>query len=103
MKFLIFLIVLCLTSISAFCQTAGEALNDSIFLYSKPWINYSGKVDYKIGNDSISATFANGMLNGNYQSYYSNGKLKSKGEYKNNLRVGTWQLYSFDGKSFFKL
>lgn len=38
-----------------------------------------------------------GMLNGPYVSYYSSGKIKSEGSFKNNNRIGDWKLYAEDG------
>jgi hypothetical protein len=39
----------------------------------------------------------NGQLDGKYISYYANGKKKSSGSFKDNLRVGTWQVWDSAG------
>lgn len=39
-----------------------------------------------------------GLLDGKYISYYSNGKKKAEGDYKNNLRVGKWNVWDSTGK-----
>ncbi len=45
--------------------------------------------------DGISMNYYEdyGRLNGNYSSYYSNGKLKAKGLFYNNQRVGKWEVW----------
>ncbi|PLW94500.1 MAG: hypothetical protein C0592_02590 [Marinilabiliales bacterium] len=60
--------------------------------------SFSGTQTSIIDGDSIISTWENGILNGAYTVYYSNGKIKAKGEYKNNQRTGKWLLYSSDGK-----
>jgi antitoxin component YwqK of YwqJK toxin-antitoxin module len=55
-----------------------------------------------IYNDS-SALVAKGIINedgkrdGNWEEYYSNGKILSKGDYKNNLRNGQWNFFYING------
>lgn len=44
-------------------------------------------------NDSMP-----GMLDGPYVSYYANGKVKSKGSYKNGLPTGEWEYFYENGK-----
>jgi hypothetical protein len=39
-----------------------------------------------------------GMLDGQYRSYYENGKLKSEGTFSKNNRLGFWVFYKPDGK-----
>lgn len=40
----------------------------------------------------------NGMLNGNYNSYYKNGQKKSEGVFENNYRKGTWTVWDSTGR-----
>jgi hypothetical protein len=40
----------------------------------------------------------NGMLNGNYVSYYKNGQKKSEGTFENNYRKGTWTVWDSTGR-----
>lgn len=39
----------------------------------------------------------NGLMDGKYISYYPTGKKKAKGSFKNNLRVGRWQVWDSTG------
>lgn len=63
------------------------------------WNKYSGIKSCIFNGDSISATWSKGMLNGVYKSFYADGKLKSSGNFKNNIRTGKWKLYSENGKA----
>lgn len=62
------------------------------------WDQYSGVKSSTFNGDSIVATWQNGMLNGPYKSYFSNGQLKANGDFKNNFRTGKWILFSKNGK-----
>ncbi|HPB02605.1 MAG TPA: hypothetical protein PLZ67_06585 [Bacteroidales bacterium] len=62
------------------------------------WDQYSGVKSTSYNGDSIVPTWQNGMLNGDYKSFYSNGQLKAKGQFRNNFRTGKWTFYSEDGK-----
>ncbi len=42
----------------------------------------------------------NGLLNGPFVSYYSNGKVKAKGQFKNNKMVGKWKISASYGNRF---
>ena len=39
-----------------------------------------------------------GLYQGEWEEYYLNGKLKSKGEYKNGKKIGAWEYYFTNGK-----
>jgi antitoxin component YwqK of YwqJK toxin-antitoxin module len=41
---------------------------------------------------------ANGFYQGNWEEYYLNGKLKSKGAYKDGKKYGKWEYYFTTGK-----
>lgn len=62
------------------------------------WDQYSGVKNTSYNGDSIISTWRNGMLNGSYKSFHSNGQLKAKGNFSNNFRSGKWTFYSTDGK-----
>jgi antitoxin component YwqK of YwqJK toxin-antitoxin module len=62
------------------------------FLSSAQSLNYSAK-DY-----SCLFQLKDGMLNGGYSSYYSNGQKKSEGNYLNNNRSGAWKFWDSTGK-----
>ncbi len=50
-------------------------------------------------SDSSTCHFEknNGMLHGEYKSYYKNGRLKSEGSFLQNNRFGFWVFYNADG------
>jgi hypothetical protein len=50
--------------------------------------------------DSTSCNYEKklGMFDGEYKSYYKNGKLKSEGAFLQNNRVGFWVFYKEDGR-----
>ena len=57
--------------------------------------------DYQFYKDSLyncEFTIIDGLLHGPYTSYYPNGHVKAKGEYKYNQRDGHWTLFDPDGK-----
>ena len=67
----------------------------SIFLLSINTINLNydnGQIKYKVEID-------HGILNGEYISWYKNGKIKAKGKFKNNQRVGEWKVYDSLGQT----
>ncbi len=45
---------------------------------------------------------SNGMFNGQYKSFYKNGKIKASGKFADNSRNGIWTLWSKDGKILVK-
>lgn len=45
---------------------------------------------------------SNGMFNGQYKSFYKNGKIKISGKFTDNNRKGIWTLWSKDGKILVK-
>lgn len=64
---------------------------------------FSGKVEgYKdnltLGKHTFSrGFFKNGKRNGDWEFYFSNGNLKSKGKIHENFRVGKWVFYGDKG------
>lgn len=50
-------------------------------------------------SDSTSCLFEKnkGLLDGEYKSYYKNGRLKSEGSFLQNNRFGFWVFYNADG------
>jgi hypothetical protein len=53
-----------------------------------------------IGPDSSLSRFSldSNLLNGVHTVYYSNGKIKEYGFYKNNARIGEWRFYNIAGQ-----
>jgi len=43
-------------------------------------------------------TLKNNLLSGQYVMYYSNGKIKEYGQYKDNAPIGAWTFYNDAGK-----
>jgi len=48
---------------------------------------------HKNGEIKIIANYENGKKNGKYKSFNTYGQLISKGNYKDDLRIGTWKNY----------
>jgi antitoxin component YwqK of YwqJK toxin-antitoxin module len=96
------------------------ALEDTLFKSTRKGerITYreNGKMNSKCAFNSIGANgrkeyygpkglivvkieeYENGILNGKYSEYYMNGNIKTKGEYKNGAKSGSWLNFSEDGK-----
>lgn len=55
------------------------------------------KYYFENGNLSQKFTVKDGIYQGKYYSYFENKKIKSKGKYKNNEKVGTWSYYDEQG------
>lgn len=47
---------------------------------------------------SESYTYVNGVLDGEFNSYFLNTRVKEKGNYKNNLKEGIWEEFYPNGK-----
>ena len=50
------------------------------------------------GNIILEFRMVNGLMNGLYQEWYPDGKLKRKGKYLNNTQVGDWTVWYEDGQ-----
>ncbi|NRD23358.1 hypothetical protein HNV10_08910 [Winogradskyella litoriviva] len=48
---------------------------------------------------SLQLSIAQDLPDGPYQEYYETGELKTKGQYKNNKRIGTWKEYYKNGQT----
>jgi hypothetical protein len=57
----------------------------------------SHKQWYENGLVEFEANYSAGQFMGPYQSYYPDGKLKSKIQYKNDAIVGTWTYCNWEG------
>ena len=49
------------------------------------------------GDSKITYSTRNGLLHGNYESLYPNGRVKAEGKFESNQRVGVWKFYTEDG------
>ena len=56
------------------------------------------KHNYESTTIKISYETTQGRMDGNYVSYYSNGKKKSEGKFENNYRSGLWTVWDSTGK-----
>ncbi len=65
-----------------------KLLATSIVLFTSGWF---------FAQESIDSIYSNGMLNGHYESFYSNGIKKASGDFVNNQRVGEWKLWDSTG------
>lgn len=64
------------------------------------WLSGSAQLKKHLYQDEqikVEYQTRNGLLDGKYTSYYANGKKKAKGSFKNNLRVGKWQVWDSAG------
>jgi len=60
----------------------------------------TGKWKYYHENGKRKSTviFSNNIKQGDYKSWYRNGKIKEKGSYTKDQKVGIWNYYDDDGK-----
>lgn len=58
------------------------------------------KIKRSFESNSIKCTYetTQGRINGNYVSYYNNGKKKSEGRFENNYRIGKWTVWDSTGR-----
>ena len=56
---------------------------------------YAGKVVdyYSTGKTYMVGFYQNGKKHGSFTFYHSNGNIASKGNYREDMRVGTWQTF----------
>ncbi|MFP5470463.1 MAG: hypothetical protein ACLGGV_02620 [Bacteroidia bacterium] len=60
------------------------------------------KHEVSYGDKYFKYETENRMLNGNFTSYYPNGKIKAAGKYLNNQKVGKWKIYDTKGEKILK-
>lgn len=56
------------------------------------WIAY-----YENGTKWSESYYVDGIRDGHSLSFYPNGRIRYVGEYKNDVKVGTWKFYNEDG------
>lgn len=56
------------------------------------------KREYEDASIKCSYEQSQGRLDGNYVSYYKNGKKKSEGKFENNYRIGKWTVWDSTGR-----
>lgn len=52
----------------------------------------------RVGETEVRLNQEQGILNGNYASFYSNGNRKVEGQFEHNKRVGEWKFYDEAGE-----
>lgn len=50
-----------------------------------------------LSQNNLSAIYEEGVVDGEFQSWYPNGQLKVEGSFQNNLKVGLWTLWDSIG------
>ena len=53
---------------------------------------------YKSGKPKMERNYKNGNLDGNLISYWENGIVHTRGQYKKNRRIGVWNTFDKKGK-----
>lgn len=56
------------------------------------WIAY-----YENGTKWSESYYVDGLRDGHNLSFYPNGRIRYIGEYKQDVKVGTWKFYNDDG------
>lgn len=56
------------------------------------------KRSFETKNIKCSYETTEGRIDGNYVSYYNNGKKKSEGKFENNYRIGKWTVWDSTGR-----
>ena len=64
----------------------------------KPFDGIVFDLSEETGNKILEFRMVNGLVNGLYQEWYPDGKLKRKGKYLNNTQVGDWTVWYEDGQ-----
>ena len=62
----------------------------------------SFRKSYASGNVRFEVDLKNGVKHGRYSSYYSNGKKKMSGRFKEDVQVGTWRYFDENGNQVLK-
>lgn len=86
MKKIIFIVYFLFLFINVFSQDTVEIIN-----------NFNESDFWKI-QEKFTITIPDSLKNGTYTSYFKSGVIESKGNYKNNKRIGVWEFY--DSKSW---
>ena len=71
----------------------AEAAKDEVKLSKENWPNGKPKYTYEMRKSANGKWARNGIG----RAYYEEGPLEREGMYKNNVRVGKWTYYKFDG------
>lgn len=78
--------------------SAPLVLRDGIlFKDSLSTVPYSGRHKSKMLDQTIEYEVTNGIKNGDFIVYYSNGKVQMQGKMIDNKNTGQWKYYRVDG------
>lgn len=58
----------------------------------------NGKQVYEDKSIKVEYHLKNGLWDGKYVSHYANGQKKAEGHFKDNLRIGKWDIWDSTGK-----
>ena len=88
----------CLVILSLASPVWSETIDELVERNGKYYLKYSdggfsGKVVGK-----IQGTLKDGLWEGKYTEYYSNGQLEWKGHYEDGKKDGLWELYDLWGR-----
>lgn len=72
---------------------------DTLYRISDSVAGYNGINIGYVNSIKVVAEWRNGMLDGQYVSYYENGNVRAKGHYTANRRTGKWKVYDETGKN----
>jgi antitoxin component YwqK of YwqJK toxin-antitoxin module len=69
-----------------------------IFFITQAFVGPDGKNHFEGKRFKVDFNMKQGMLNGKYVSYYSNGTKRAEGQFQNNMRAGLWSVWDSTGK-----
>ena len=91
-------VLLCLSVSVVWSETMDNLVERDGLYYKKfSYVPFTGKVEGK-----HQGFIMNGKIEGSWVTYYENGQVESKGNFKNGKREGFWVYYRDNGKLFFK-
>ncbi len=100
-KFLLLLLPIIIFSCTKEVTLTDETLPDEVFYLEGKSTPYTGKciVYYKnTKNVHYTFTFEKGILNGDFKSYFRNGKVEYSGNYYDGELAGEFTKYSENGE-----
>lgn len=73
-----------------------------LIILSFIFLSYTGgdKMKHSFETENIKCSYETSQerIDGNYVSYYKNGKKKSEGKFENNYRIGKWTVWDSTGR-----
>ena len=88
-----------LFSVSSFFLLGGEEILTDNFKNGTGLL-----IDYHDDGSIFSKShYTNGLLNGLYEEYFSNGRKAKYGEFRDNFKIGEWSDFNKRGKLITKI